>query len=69
MSDAEAPARPARLQVYEDGQGEWRWRVRAGNNRIVADSAEGYVNRHGAMRAAEALLGLLAHGPLQIEVG
>jgi uncharacterized protein YegP (UPF0339 family) len=57
-----------RLQVYEDAHGEWRWRLRAANGRIVADSAEGYVNRSGAQRAAQTVLAMLA-GPLQIEVG
>lgn len=28
--------------VYEDAGGEWRWQLRAGNNRIVADSGQGY---------------------------
>ena len=31
--------------MYKDAQGYWRWRLRASNNRIVADSGEGYVNK------------------------
>lgn len=31
-----------RAEFYRDGSGEWRWRVLAGNNRVVADSGEGY---------------------------
>jgi uncharacterized protein YegP (UPF0339 family) len=27
---------------YKDKQGEWRWRLKASNGRIVADSGEGY---------------------------
>ena len=41
--------------VYRDAAGLWRWRARAANGRIVADGAEGYVNRRNAYRAAEAL--------------
>jgi uncharacterized protein YegP (UPF0339 family) len=40
--------------IYLDRAGEWRWRLRAaGNNEIIADSAEGYVSKWGAERAAE----------------
>ena len=27
---------------YKDHKGEWRWRLKATNGRIIADSAEGY---------------------------
>lgn len=29
---------------------EWRWRLRAKNGRIIADSGEGYVHRRDARR-------------------
>lgn len=32
-------------EIYRDEKGEFRWRVRAANGRIVADSAEGYIHR------------------------
>jgi uncharacterized protein len=35
----------AKFEVYPDRSGQWRWRLRANNGRIVADSAEGYVNK------------------------
>ena len=39
------------FQLYKDKSGEYRWRFLADNNRIIADSSEGYVNkadcRHG----------------------
>lgn len=31
-------------EIYRDARGEYRWRVRASNGRIVADSGEGYAN-------------------------
>ena len=31
--------------VYKDSAGEWRWRLRAANNQIIAISGEGYKNR------------------------
>ena len=27
---------------YKDQKGEWRWRLKAANGRIIADSGEGY---------------------------
>ncbi len=40
--------RPSIVEFYQDEKGEWRWRVRAGNGRIVGDSAEGYKRRPDA---------------------
>ena len=37
--------------VYQDAAGEWRWRLRAANNRIIADSGEGYHNRQDCLHA------------------
>jgi uncharacterized protein YegP (UPF0339 family) len=34
----------AKFEVYSDSKGEWRWRFKADNGRIIADSAEGYNN-------------------------
>lgn len=32
----------ARFQIFKDARGEFRWRLRAGNNEIIATSGEGY---------------------------
>ena len=32
----------AQFIIYKDQRGEYRWRFRANNNEIIADSAEGY---------------------------
>ena len=37
-----------KVQYYQDSSGQWRWRVRAANGRILADSSEGYYNRKDA---------------------
>ncbi len=29
-----------RFELYRDGKGEWRWRLRAENGEVVADSGE-----------------------------
>lgn len=41
------------VQVYRDAAGEWRWRAKAGNNEVVADSSEGYRDHQHAMSMAE----------------
>jgi len=35
----------ADFQIYKDKAGEYRWRLRADNYEVIADSAEGYVNK------------------------
>lgn len=41
----------ARFSVYRDAAGLWRWRLLAANNRILADSGEGYSRQRDARRA------------------
>ena len=45
-------ARLPSLKVYRDERREWRWRLLATNNRIIADSGEGYKTATGAWKAA-----------------
>ena len=33
------------FEVYKDQAGEWRWKLRASNARVIADSSEGYKNK------------------------
>lgn len=37
--------------IYKDASGYWRWRLKASNGRIVADSGEGYYNRQDCLNA------------------
>ena len=37
--------------VYRDSQDHWRWRLRAANNRVIADSGESYVNKQDCVSA------------------
>ncbi len=34
-----------KFEVFQDKANEYRWRLRADNNEIIADSSEGYVNK------------------------
>jgi uncharacterized protein YegP (UPF0339 family) len=37
--------------IYKDAQGYWRWRLLAANNRIIANSGEGYNNKQDCLNA------------------
>ncbi|MXR21554.1 HVO_2922 family protein [Halobacterium bonnevillei] len=50
----------ADFDVYEDDAGEYRWRLRAENGNVVADSGEGYSSRSEAENAVERVRG---HAP------
>jgi hypothetical protein len=45
--------RRAKLEIYRDTKREWRWRLRAANGRIVADSGEGYRRKASMLRGIE----------------
>lgn len=53
----------ARLDIYRDTTGDWRWRVLAANGRVVADSAEGYRRRGAALRGFEITRSALPPAP------
>jgi uncharacterized protein len=38
---------------YADARGEWRWRLKASNGRVLADSGEGYVNLSDCLEAID----------------
>lgn len=42
-----------RFELYRDAAGEWRWRLRVQNGNIIAESGEGYVNRHDCEHAID----------------
>jgi uncharacterized protein YegP (UPF0339 family) len=41
-----------KAEVYRDAAGEWRWRIKAANHRVIADSGESY------QKQADCLAGL-----------
>jgi len=47
-----------KVKIYKDKTGEWRWRLLAKNNKIVADSGEGYRTKWGCRRAARKFIGV-----------
>lgn len=40
-----------RFSIYKDQEGDWRWRLRAANGLIIAESGEGYTRERDAKRA------------------
>lgn len=39
--------------IYQDVQNLWRWRLYAANNRIIAESGEGYWNKNDCRSAVD----------------
>jgi uncharacterized protein YegP (UPF0339 family) len=37
--------------IYVDVNHQWRWRLRAANHRVIADSAESYYNKTDCLSA------------------
>ena len=40
-------------QIYKDVGGFWRWRLKASNGKIIADSGEGYFNKSDCLHAID----------------
>jgi uncharacterized protein YegP (UPF0339 family) len=38
-------------RMYKDTAGQWRWRLLAANNRVIADSGESYWNKADCLSA------------------
>lgn len=39
--------------IYKDSRGEYRWRLRAANQKIIADSGEGYTYKSDCRAAID----------------
>lgn len=48
--------RRGHFEIFRDSRGDWRWRLYAANNRIVADGGEGYASRYNVKRAINAFV-------------
>lgn len=44
---------------------EWRWRLKAANGRIIADSGEGYANKADALHAIGLVQGTNGSTPVR----
>lgn len=43
----------AQFQIYQDSGEEYRWRLLADNNQVIATSGEGYTERRDCERGIE----------------
>lgn len=41
------------FEVYQDKKKEWRWRLRASNNKAIADSGEGYKEKSDCLHGID----------------
>lgn len=59
-----------KFQIYEEEffKGQWRWRLRAANGRIIADSGEAYSSRSGCRRAVNGLREQMQREFIPVEV-
>lgn len=49
--------RPDKVEVFKDAAGRWWWHRKSGNGQVIANSAEGYVDRKRAVEMAERVNG------------
>ena len=60
--------RRPKLMIYRDRRGEWRWRLKAANGRILADGGEGYRRRASAQTAVDRVRSILGGNAVVTEV-
>src|SRR5215218_4565936 len=56
-ADAAAPERKpkATFEVYQDKSGEYRWRLRAQNTKVLATGSEGYKEKRSCLASIESV--------------
>jgi uncharacterized protein YegP (UPF0339 family) len=54
----------AEFEVYKDRGGEFRWRLQAANNEIVADSNEGYSSKASCLNGIDVVKRIAADAPI-----
>jgi uncharacterized protein len=66
MTDVPAAPQPGDndyTEIYQDPNGGWRWRRKAGNHEVIA-SSEAYTRKEDAERSARRVFGLAKDAPL-----
>lgn len=57
----------AAFQIYTDSQGEYRWRLRADNNQVIATSGEGYKDKADCRAGVDLVRSLAPEADLEEE--
>ena len=63
-ADADKKA-PATFEIYKDKAGEFRWRLRMQNTKVIATSGEGYKEKESCMKAIESVKHVAADAPVK----
>ena len=45
----------AKFELYKDGRGEFRWRLKSGNGQTIANGGEGYTTKAAAQNGIAAV--------------
>lgn len=54
----------AEFEVYKDKAGEYRWRLQANNNEVVADSNESYTTKASCLNGIEVVRKIAETAPV-----
>ena len=54
-----------KFQIYKDVIGQYRWRLRAGNHKIIAVCSEGYYNKSDCQRGIAIVLHSSSYTPIE----
>lgn len=49
-------AKKFNIEIYRDNKSEFRWRMKSANNKIIADSGEGYKTRRSIYNSLRKLM-------------
>jgi len=63
--DADTKAAPATFEVYKDKSGEFRWRLRMQNSKVIASSGQGYKEKDSCLKGIESLKRVVADAPVK----
>jgi uncharacterized protein YegP (UPF0339 family) len=54
----------AEFEVYRDNAGEYRWRLQANNNEVIADSNEGYASKDSCLHGIDVVKQIAGVAPV-----
>lgn len=55
-----------KFEIYKDKRGEWRWRLKARNGKILAVSSEGYASQIDVHRCVSFVIDTHRHTPRKL---
>lgn len=54
----------AEFEVFQDKAGEYRWRLQAANNEVIADSNEGYKSKASCLNGIASVKRIAGDAPI-----